>query len=120
MFFVLDEAVIRRRVGGTEVMREQLARLLEWQRRPHITLRILPFELGAYPGMRRPFMMLDFLSPSDDELLYLEDVDEDESTLQDSPEKTGFFIDLFLRLEERALAAQDSCRLIEAAIREMR
>ncbi|MGW4800910.1 helix-turn-helix domain-containing protein [Nonomuraea sp. NPDC004297] len=46
---VLDEGVLNRPVGGPAVMREQLERLLESARVPHITLQVCP--LGANPGL---------------------------------------------------------------------
>lgn len=117
MSFVLDEAVIRRQIGGPEIMCRQLERLSEWQRRPHVTVQILPFEIGAYDGMRTAFMMLDFLS-DDDVLLYLEDLEE--GTIDDDPERTGFFIDVFLGLEECALSPDESATLVADAARQMR
>lgn len=45
---VLDEAVLYRIIGDREVMAEQLQRLAELARRPHLTLRILPFEVQVF------------------------------------------------------------------------
>lgn len=47
---VIDEAVLRRRVGSAEVMAAQLAHLVEMSRLPNITLRVVPFSRGVYPG----------------------------------------------------------------------
>ena len=47
---VIDEAVLRRCVGSTEVMAAQLAHLEQMARRPNITLRVVPFSRGLYPG----------------------------------------------------------------------
>ena len=52
---VLSEAVLRREVGGPDVMREQVARLREATSRPNIAVQILPFSAGAHPGMTGPF-----------------------------------------------------------------
>lgn len=46
---VLDEGVLSRPVGSSEVMREQLERLLEVACVPHVTLQVVP--LGANPGL---------------------------------------------------------------------
>ncbi|WP_406284742.1 helix-turn-helix domain-containing protein [Embleya sp. NBC_00896] len=51
LWVVLDEAVIRRRVGGPDVMRQQLARLLATEHDPHISVQILPFSEGEHEGM---------------------------------------------------------------------
>lgn len=57
---VLNEAVVRREIGGPEVMREQLVYLIEAAARPNITLQVLPFAAGAHPGMLGPFAALRF------------------------------------------------------------
>jgi hypothetical protein len=57
---VLNEAVVRRQVGGPDVMREQLAYLIEVAARPNVTLQVLPFAAGAHPGMLGPFTALRF------------------------------------------------------------
>lgn len=55
---VLNEAVIRRPVGGTEVMRAQLLHLAEMSRRPNITIQILPFSAGEHPLMQEGALTL--------------------------------------------------------------
>lgn len=57
---VLNEAVLLRDVGGPDVMREQLAHIVELAKLPHVTVQILPFSAGAHPAMTAPFMMLGF------------------------------------------------------------
>jgi hypothetical protein len=57
---VLDEAVLHREVGGPEVLRRQLARLVEASERPGVELLVLPFSAGAHAGMTEPFMVLEF------------------------------------------------------------
>lgn len=48
---ILDEAVLRRPIGGPEVMRGQLAALLEAAERPNISIRVVPLEAGDYPSI---------------------------------------------------------------------
>jgi transcriptional regulator with XRE-family HTH domain len=70
---VLDETCIRRLVGGREVMKRQLARLLELADRPNIIIQVLPFEVGAHPGiMLGPFDVLGFEHPADPGVVYVE------------------------------------------------
>ncbi|HET6479865.1 MAG TPA: helix-turn-helix transcriptional regulator [Actinoplanes sp.] len=59
---VLDEAVLHREVGGPEVLRRQLARLVEDCERPNVELLVLPFRAGAHAGMTEPFMVLEFVA----------------------------------------------------------
>ena len=60
MMFMLDESVIRRTVGGPEVMVEQLGHLLRVAREPHVQLQVLPFSAGVTQAMAGPFAVLDF------------------------------------------------------------
>jgi transcriptional regulator with XRE-family HTH domain len=70
---VLDETCIRRLVGGLEVMRPQLARLLELAERPNVIIQVLPFDVGAHPGtMLGPFIVLGFGHPADPGVVYVE------------------------------------------------
>lgn len=58
MWVLLNEAVIHQPVGGPKVMREQLAHLLEVSRLPHISLRVVPREVGAHVGLDGSFSTL--------------------------------------------------------------
>ncbi|MFF3446971.1 helix-turn-helix domain-containing protein [Streptomyces sp. NPDC002667] len=68
--FVLDEAAVRRQIGGKDVLGEQLDHLLTLGSRPEVSVRVLPFEAGAHYSTLGSFVLLGF--PDDDDLLYLE------------------------------------------------
>src|ERR1700690_1535207 len=72
MFFVLDEAVVRRQVGGRAAMTRQIRWLLDLADRPYVTVEVVPFTEGAYPGLRGPFVVLEFPDAADDDVVYLE------------------------------------------------
>jgi hypothetical protein len=72
LYFVLDEAVIRRVVGGTDVMRQQLQQLIEASDRPNVTVEVVPFTAGLVPGLQTSFVIHEFLDDADEELLYLD------------------------------------------------
>ncbi|MBB5924705.1 transcriptional regulator with XRE-family HTH domain [Streptomyces echinatus] len=55
---VIDEAAIRRFVGGREVMQQQLAHLLAQSERPHVTIQVLPFARGAHAAAVGSFAVL--------------------------------------------------------------
>ncbi|MFF4606657.1 helix-turn-helix transcriptional regulator [Streptomyces sp. NPDC001339] len=59
LWVILDEACVRRMVGGPDVMREQVAYLVEAAESPHVTLQVLPFDTGAPPA-GEPFTLLQF------------------------------------------------------------
>jgi len=60
---VVDESVLRRRVGGVEVMRNQLSRMLELAALPNVTLQVVSFSVGAYQGLKNAFTFLEFRPP---------------------------------------------------------
>lgn len=60
---VLSEAVLRRPVGGRQVMAAQLARLIEVSGLPNVTMHVVPFSFGLHPGLiSGPFVILRFPS----------------------------------------------------------
>ncbi|TYK43288.1 helix-turn-helix domain-containing protein [Actinomadura decatromicini] len=59
-FLVLDESVIRRSVGGPEIMRQQLAYLLEVAQRPRMMLQIVPYKSGCHVGLTGSSIILGF------------------------------------------------------------
>ncbi|MFI0814945.1 helix-turn-helix domain-containing protein [Streptomyces sp. NPDC021098] len=70
LWIVLDEAVLRRPIGGRAVMREQLVRLMEAALEPHITVQVLPFDQGEHNVMGGSMTVLT--SPDDSEVVYTE------------------------------------------------
>ncbi|MEV6026157.1 helix-turn-helix transcriptional regulator [Streptomyces sp. NPDC052036] len=58
LWAILDESVIRRVVGSSEIMKEQLDRLLEANESPHITLQVLPFSKGAHAAALGSFVII--------------------------------------------------------------
>jgi transcriptional regulator with XRE-family HTH domain len=117
--YVLDEAVIRRRVGGQrdqEIMPRQLARLLELARRPDITIELIPFEKGAHFGMRGEFTVLGFeTGPAG--VLYLENMQRP-VTVTESDEVASY-LEAFDHLRQLALREDESITFIKAAAAQM-
>jgi Domain of unknown function (DUF5753)/Helix-turn-helix domain len=72
LWAVVDEAALRRPVGGAEVMRAQLERLIEATKLPNVTLQILPFGVGAHPAMVGAFSLLRFPDEELPDAVYLE------------------------------------------------
>jgi transcriptional regulator with XRE-family HTH domain len=130
-YHILDEAVLRRRVG--DVMPDQLQRLVELAKQPKMTIRVIPFQAGPHFGLRGPFVLLGFDVPLDS-ILYLESarrgdlmVSEEDSvsgqgspTVDDAAEEIARYEDGFEMLTEVALQPEDSIELIEEIARDMR
>jgi transcriptional regulator with XRE-family HTH domain len=60
LWIILDEWVLRRPVGGPQVMLEQINRLIELAKQPHISIEIIPADTGAHTGMSGSFAIADF------------------------------------------------------------
>jgi transcriptional regulator with XRE-family HTH domain len=77
LWAVLDESALRRAVGGRQTMVEQLERLNEMSQLPHVTVQVMPFEMGAHPGVNGQYAILEFPDASDSSVVYLEGVTSD-------------------------------------------
>lgn len=71
-FFIMDEGVVRRLVGGQDVMRRQLRHLTELADKDNVTIEIVPYSAGINRGMHGPFVVFEFPESEDDDVLYLE------------------------------------------------
>lgn len=69
---LIDESAIERQVGGPAVMADQIQHLWAMSERANIALGIVPLSVGVYPQMRLPFVVLEFTSPEQPTLLFLE------------------------------------------------
>ncbi|MFJ8946170.1 helix-turn-helix domain-containing protein [Streptomyces sp. NPDC102395] len=109
---VLDEAVLRREVGGPEVMARQLERLMEAARLPQVRLQVLPFTAGAHIGVTGPFVVFSFSSTSDLDVVVLDHLT---STLYlERKEDLRVYTEAFNALQANALSPEDSLEYIAA------
>jgi hypothetical protein len=69
---VMDEAVLRRPVGGSPVMRAQLRRLAEASWMPDVTLQVVPFARGGHAGASGSFSILRFGERDLPDVVYIE------------------------------------------------
>ncbi len=74
VWLILDEGVIRRTIGGPDVMLGQLGRLTEASKMPNVTLQVLPFESGSHAGLKGSFSILEFPERADADVAYVESV----------------------------------------------
>jgi transcriptional regulator with XRE-family HTH domain len=111
--FVLDEAVIRRPVGGPAVMGQQLRHILEVAARPNVDVQVIPFAVGAHPGLLGSFVVLSF-APGERDVIYTEGIGGDLY-----PERQiEWYGDVFHRLQSVALSPDDSAQLVQQATEE--
>jgi hypothetical protein len=115
--FMLDEAVIRRLVGGSSVMRHQLRRLIEVANKPNVTVEVIPFSAGLHPGMNGPFEIIEFADPSDSDIVFLESPRGD--IVSEDLEETLKYRESFEGLAKAALGPRDSLARIAKIADEM-
>jgi transcriptional regulator with XRE-family HTH domain len=109
LWSIIDEAVLRRLVGGYRVMRDQVRHLANAAQRSNVTIQIIPFSVGAHPAMESTFDILEFsgVTPS---VVYVEGLVghmylERLSDLQR-------YEQVFDHLRQMALSPQDSIELL--------
>jgi transcriptional regulator with XRE-family HTH domain len=115
---VINEGALRRVVGGREVMRAQLTRLIEATELPNVALRMLPFAAGAHPGVDGSFTVLEFSDPSNPRIVYLDRMTDSEylEGLRD----VAAYRHAHERLRASALSVSDSREMISSLLRELR
>jgi hypothetical protein len=74
LWAVMDEAALRRPVGGKKVLRAQIERLIEATTLPRVSLQVLPFSAGAHAAMVGAFSILRFADQDLPDVVYLEHV----------------------------------------------
>lgn len=110
---IIDEAALRRDVGGPDVMRAQLVRLTELAKLPNVSIQLVPFSAGAHQGMRGAFTALRFPETAMD-TVYLEAYKT--AAYAEAPAEVAFYTDTFEDLAAMALNCDDTVRLIHSMI----
>lgn len=77
LWAVIDEGALHRIVGSRQLMVEQLEHLVEQSHLPHVTVQVIPFEMGAHPGISGQYSILEFPDTSDSSVVYIEGVTSD-------------------------------------------
>ncbi len=117
LWTVVDEAALRRRVGGTELMRAQLEHVLELSGLKNVAMQVIPFGAGAHPAMGRPFVILVFPERIDTDVVYLEDLTS-AFYLEDVDEVDRYNV-FFNHLRATALSFDDSAALVTSVLKEL-
>ncbi|WP_281286549.1 helix-turn-helix domain-containing protein [Herbidospora galbida] len=110
---VLDEAALRRTVGGPDVMDEQVRRLLSDADRDDITLLVLPFSAGPHQAMGFPFSIFEF-EGEDPRVVYIEMLER--GHVIENAGEVGRYLAAFEQVRARALDTAPSRRFIENLI----
>ncbi|MFF5004799.1 helix-turn-helix domain-containing protein [Streptomyces phaeochromogenes] len=107
---VIDEAAIRRSVGGQTVMHEQLRHLLTTSELPHVTIQVLPFSTGAHAAAVGSFVVLGGQTPELD-VVYVDVLGG--GLFMEKPEELERYRLAFQYLRAQALDLEASAALIQ-------
>ncbi|ARQ71514.1 helix-turn-helix domain-containing protein [Streptomyces marincola] len=116
---IINEAVLRRHVGGPDLMRGQLAHIVEVaEELPHVRVQVVPFSAGAHAGMNGKFAVLHFPEgAAPKSIVYMENL-ADAWVGRREPD-IARFTDAFTDLQALAPGPQESLRMIKEAIKEL-
>jgi transcriptional regulator with XRE-family HTH domain len=109
---VIDEAVLRRNLGGRHVMRDQLDHILEVSERPNITVQVVPFDRSDVAAVGGPFTLLRFAEPDLPDIVYLEQLNS--ALYLNKDVDVMNYLQIINRLAAGALTPQRSAELIAA------
>ncbi|WP_316043314.1 helix-turn-helix transcriptional regulator [Actinomadura sp. CNU-125] len=100
LWAVIDEAALRRAVGGPRVMRDQLRHLIGLARRTNVTVQVLPFAAGGHAAEGGPVTLLRFAEPELPDVVYLEQLTG--AVYPDRPSEIARYQDALNRLGVQA------------------
>lgn len=112
---VINEAVLRRPIGGREVFADQLRYLLDIAERPNVTIQVLPFSTGAHPALGGSFELLRFPPGVMTEVAYVSSLNT--ATYLEDDDVAGYTV-MFDRLRLVGLGAAESHELIAEAVKQ--
>jgi hypothetical protein len=109
---VMDEAALRRPMGGVTVMREQLRRLAEVAELPNVTLQVVPFQAGGHDAAGGSFSILRFGEPDVPDVVYIEQLTG--AIYLEKPAATDHYLDIMNRLSAISLSPAQSIPFFES------
>ena len=116
IWVVMDEAVLRRPLGGVPVMRAQLRHLIEVAALPHVTLQVVPFARGGHAGAGGSFSILRFEEQDLPDVVYIEQLTS--AVYLDQRSDIEHYLEVVDQLSGEALTPASTVRFIEQVARE--
>ena len=113
---VMDEAVLRRPMGGVAVMRVQLRRIVESARLPGVRLQVVPFARGGHAGAGGSFSILRFEERDLPDVVYIEQLTS--AVYLDQRSDVEHYLEVADQLSGEALTPADTIRFIDQVARE--
>jgi transcriptional regulator with XRE-family HTH domain len=110
LWVVMDEAALRRPIGGPKVMRSQLEHLANLTSHPNLTIQIMPFRFGAHAAEGGAFSILRFPEPDLPDVVFLEQLTG--ATYLEKREDVDRYMEAMDRLSVDSVSPADTSRLL--------
>ena len=117
IWFVIDEAALRRPIGGRQVMRTQLKHLLEAAALPQVTIQVVPFRRGGHAAAGGSFTVLRFAAPDLPDVVYLEHLTS--ALYLDDRRDVDHYMEVMNRLSAEAHTPVATTRFLKEIIEEI-
>ncbi|GAA2088432.1 helix-turn-helix transcriptional regulator [Kitasatospora saccharophila] len=115
LWAVIDEAALRRPVGGPEVMRAQLEHLVELAQLPSVVLQVMPFRFGAHAGESGAFSVLRFPEQDLPDVVYVEQLTS--ALYLDKRDDVDEYLQVMERLCVDSLTPQQTLDLLQSILK---
>jgi hypothetical protein len=117
LWAVMDEAALHRKVGGREIMREQIEHLMELSSQKTTFLQFIPFSGGAYAALDLPFVILGFPDQADADVAAI-GYPTGVLWIEEMADVQRYNV-LFHHLQAAALSLTDSAALLSSALKDL-
>jgi transcriptional regulator with XRE-family HTH domain len=118
LYFILDEAVIQRLIANQDLRQVQLEKLISMASRPEVNIEVVPFAVGLHRGMVANFRILEFSSPIDNDLLFIEGIRGSLSS-SEAPEDVAIYRELFEDLRRASLGPKESVSYLRVIVQDI-
>jgi transcriptional regulator with XRE-family HTH domain len=112
---IIDEAALRRPVGGRDVMVRQLQHVLAMAERPNVSVQVLPIDLGAHAAIDGSYVLLEF--GSEPPVVHCEQYVT--GTFVDDTKSVESYLRLTERVSTQALSPAESTGLVSRCLAEL-
>ncbi|MFJ8871406.1 Scr1 family TA system antitoxin-like transcriptional regulator [Streptomyces sp. NPDC102473] len=109
LHFVLEESILRSRIGDRTVLRDQIQHLRRCMELPFLGLQIMPMMLPKHAGLAGPMVLLE--TPDHDHMAYIEG--QRVSYLHEDPDDVSVLQQMYGMLRSQALSVENSARLLD-------
>lgn len=117
LWVVMDETVLRRPIGGPQVMRDQFAALIEATEMPNVRLQVIPFSVGPHPAMYGPFHIFRFQVKEIPDIAYTESLVG--GSYFDDRDDVSTFLEALDRMCAQAAPAQSTRAILDGMRKEI-